>query len=413
MSNGAPTPESPSSELLRTLGPFVTGQTTPARQETSPVILPPLVLQRWTGYAADEESRASAGSSADAILDPFASDRDDDLDIPPLAVEVEDVAGESPTEWSLDDAQPVDDEIPPWGAELVESAAMEGERGESEVLEWGAESFEFERRDPALTEAAFLTPPAPAEEHPPFEFEVGPFGVSTDEPIAAEAELEPGRSEGRDTPESSEPLAIPELEGERWWEARFRAIEAAVDLPVGGGDDVPERGGTSAGLAPGVAPEHRGEPREESDRPFESTSAEQAPDPYRRADVIDWPDELGATLGEAEPEDEAPLQTEEESRGGPTSERHGADDREPRGGDAAGWTRDHALPATSAPTEESERVLEVADRLERIARTLRQHGAAGPIVERETDPLGALITGYLLGYFEGSGRTGSSGPTSG
>lgn len=40
-------------------------------------------------------------------------------------------------------------------------------------------------------------------------------------------------------------------------------------------------------------------------------------------------------------------------------------------------------------------VEEVAERLERIARSLRQHGLTGPLADR--DPLGALIAGYLLG----------------
>lgn len=61
------------------------------------------------------------------------------------------------------------------------------------------------------------------------------------------------------------------------------------------------------------------------------------------------------------------------------------------------------LPTTGA---DSQRVEEIAMRLERIARSLREGGAAGPLTGQGTDPLGALITGYILGVSESAGRHG-------
>lgn len=59
------------------------------------------------------------------------------------------------------------------------------------------------------------------------------------------------------------------------------------------------------------------------------------------------------------------------------------------------------FPGTGA---DSRRVEEIATRLERIARSLREGGAAGPLTGHGKDPLGALITGYLLGVSESDER---------
>ncbi len=45
----------------------------------------------------------------------------------------------------------------------------------------------------------------------------------------------------------------------------------------------------------------------------------------------------------------------------------------------------------------SDPALRVAERLERIAASLRARGAAGPLAEYKDDPLAAIVTGYLLG----------------
>lgn len=63
----------------------------------------------------------------------------------------------------------------------------------------------------------------------------------------------------------------------------------------------------------------------------------------------------------------------------------------------------HEIAPTSTPAESDPRQIEeVAARLERIARSLRERGPAGPLAGEATDPLGALITGYLLGLAERS-----------
>lgn len=48
--------------------------------------------------------------------------------------------------------------------------------------------------------------------------------------------------------------------------------------------------------------------------------------------------------------------------------------------------------------------LMVAERLERIAQSLRTRGVGGPLVDEQGDPLAALVAGYLLGITESKGR---------
>jgi hypothetical protein len=55
---------------------------------------------------------------------------------------------------------------------------------------------------------------------------------------------------------------------------------------------------------------------------------------------------------------------------------------------------------------------EMAERLERLARSLRQRGATGPLTEAGSDPLGALITGYLLGLDQARGAPEGGAPGS-
>ncbi|HUE97119.1 MAG TPA: hypothetical protein VMN39_10690 [Longimicrobiaceae bacterium] len=61
-------------------------------------------------------------------------------------------------------------------------------------------------------------------------------------------------------------------------------------------------------------------------------------------------------------------------------------------------------PPSAAPSAAADpsRVEEVADRLEHIARALRERGPGGPLSDARSDPLGALIAAYLLGLSEGS-----------
>lgn len=67
----------------------------------------------------------------------------------------------------------------------------------------------------------------------------------------------------------------------------------------------------------------------------------------------------------------------------------------PGGSDA-----DAPAPAAKPPRPATPRVEQVAARLERIARALREEGPAGALADQGADPLGALITGYLLGVAE-------------
>ena len=60
--------------------------------------------------------------------------------------------------------------------------------------------------------------------------------------------------------------------------------------------------------------------------------------------------------------------------------------------DAVMSRESQAQTAVSTPDDHIE---DVARRLERIARSLREKGVPGPLASN--DPLGALITGYLLG----------------
>jgi hypothetical protein len=61
---------------------------------------------------------------------------------------------------------------------------------------------------------------------------------------------------------------------------------------------------------------------------------------------------------------------------------------------------DPAVAAAPSPLESESakrRAHEVADRLERIARALRERGPTGALLDDAADPLGAFVTGYVLG----------------
>jgi hypothetical protein len=102
---------------------------------------------------------------------------------------------------------------------------------------------------------------------------------------------------------------------------------------------------------------------------------------------MDWRDDSpGFHLGEAEPEDELPL-----LRGDP------------------GYAIEAAASAPVEPTAtpgaaliDPARAAEMAGRLESMARALREQGPAGLLLTQGRDPLAALITGYLVGYLEGT-----------
>jgi hypothetical protein len=98
----------------------------------------------------------------------------------------------------------------------------------------------------------------------------------------------------------------------------------------------------------------------------------------------EWAEETAAYLGEPAPEDEPPLLDLDLTR----SSDH------PTKGSAAGTPSAYHLP----PLAERGRVEDVASRLERIARALRERGPAGPLAEEGADALNALVTGYLLGF---------------
>ncbi|MQA89558.1 MAG: hypothetical protein GEU90_04915 [Gemmatimonas sp.] len=69
-----------------------------------------------------------------------------------------------------------------------------------------------------------------------------------------------------------------------------------------------------------------------------------------------------------------------------------------------GWSAQSEPLEAEAPmrgfTADPELAAEFADRLERIARTLRQQGAMAALAQHADDPLGAMVTGYLLGFSE-------------
>lgn len=80
--------------------------------------------------------------------------------------------------------------------------------------------------------------------------------------------------------------------------------------------------------------------------------------------------------------------------------------QEPTEDDPARSGREEA-PATGtagADAPPGDPTLRVAERLERIATSLRTRGASGPLIEQPGDPLAALVTGYLLGITESKGH---------
>jgi hypothetical protein len=125
-----------------------------------------------------------------------------------------------------------------------------------------------------------------------------------------------------------------------------------------------------------------------------------------RADLDEWPEESAAFgLGEPTPEDEVLLASSAgEAPTAPAPPAATTGDTPP-----GGIPRTASVPFTASlpeaviatlSTADEARVRAIAERLERIARTLRERGSAAPLAEQPTDPLGALITGYLLGFSE-------------
>jgi hypothetical protein len=128
-----------------------------------------------------------------------------------------------------------------------------------------------------------------------------------------------------------------------------------------------------------------------------------------RADLEEWPEESPAFgLGEPTPEDEVLLASS--AAEAPTAPGADAPPAATTGDTPPGGNpRTASVPFTASlpeaviatlSTADEARVRAIADRLERIARTLRERGSAAPLAEQPTDPLGALITGYLLGFSE-------------
>lgn len=113
-------------------------------------------------------------------------------------------------------------------------------------------------------------------------------------------------------------------------------------------------------------------------------------------EALDWRDETTDwQIGEAEPEDELPL--------------HHTNRIVP----AISSDFGERLPVSPAAWPAPARVEEIAEQLEGIARALRRHGSPTPLLGsgQGRDPLTALVAGYLIGYFEGSGKRepGTSG----
>ena len=107
-----------------------------------------------------------------------------------------------------------------------------------------------------------------------------------------------------------------------------------------------------------------------------------------------WDDELGTyALSEELPEMGAEMQ---QSAGDPSWTSNSVTEEE------VAWPN-YALPIVTSPVPDAA-IESVARRLEGIARTLREKGPTGPLEEHGSDPLGALITGYVLGI-SGSGKS--------
>jgi hypothetical protein len=120
-----------------------------------------------------------------------------------------------------------------------------------------------------------------------------------------------------------------------------------------------------------------------------SQPAARLPDVEEPEPAEQWDDELGTfPLSEELPE----LLTEDANASGWEQDRVSSSES---GRDEGAWPSS-GEPAVPAPVPSSA-VEGVAQRLERIARTLRERGATGPLEEDGSDPLGALITGYVLG----------------
>jgi hypothetical protein len=142
------------------------------------------------------------------------------------------------------------------------------------------------------------------------------------------------------------------------------------------GAELEEGEGLAGELAADIEETSAWSPVEESLE--EASIAPTAEDDAR--DGNEWREEwFPSALGEPEPEAEPELLGEEPAR--------------MTGQAMAEW-----LPASAVSSRVTDhRIDELAARLERIAHALRQKGAAGPLTEAAGDPLGALITGYLLG----------------
>jgi hypothetical protein len=120
--------------------------------------------------------------------------------------------------------------------------------------------------------------------------------------------------------------------------------------------------------------------------PAPAASGEGAPAPPSIG--AGWRDDSpGFSIGEAEPEDELALLHLDRTylaASGPSA---------------------HPMPYRTALADlpDTAHLEEIAARLEGIARILREEGSAAPLLGPGRDPLGALITGYLVGYYEGTG----------
>ncbi|MEX0912054.1 MAG: hypothetical protein WD031_01390 [Gemmatimonadota bacterium] len=160
---------------------------------------------------------------------------------------------------------------------------------------------------------------------------------------------------------------------------------------------------------PGPGPETPGLPAaDDGEEPDASDAGHALTDAASAAVSEGWDDtggwyEEGETLllGETETEDELAL-VDLETSAAPA--------------DAATESVAPTHPSAAGPSDPARRLFDrelpvddIAARLERIARTLRTAGPEASLAEHRTDPLGALIAGYLLGL--GESRSGGDRPT--
>jgi hypothetical protein len=132
----------------------------------------------------------------------------------------------------------------------------------------------------------------------------------------------------------------------------------------------------------------------EADAPAElDLKVPRMPEPFGADQAATWEfDDDLLPRGEAQPEDEQPVLAEQ-----------GSESRD------TGWPDAGLIAHPPAEASDATAEAEVAERLERIARSLRERGLAGTLREHGADPLGAIVGAYLSGYLQSHRQPSSSG----